>query len=431
MAGQADDLDVLEIAIAGEIAAADRRIITSWGLPVPTDFDYHWGEFGTDHDIQIACELFASSIAIIFLSTVPPHLLLLPPPLNKLGLAPTIEFGKPGAENHLGFFMPTSHIKPRRNLERYYHTMLRFKQVYELARQLLISDMGKSQSVQIRRAIDLLINKRPLSVAERGLQFAIAQEAMTREMVRYALQDDDDSEAASASLQSPALLEIDKDIVDQINESISTDAAATPSDRYVFRKEGENWTVRYGKSENQSFPDLHGMAYIHYLLTQPHQPIRADRLYHAIHGIPGDVSKNLAASELMPEDDEDVPTVIDIVTPVDDDEETVSQYRGWLKRIDEEEARARRNEDPIELAEIQHRKTELIKLIGSEFGLHGTRRSLADPYKRPRQAVSKAIRVAIERIRHVNRPFAEHLDDSIATGSQCRYSPQSDINWIF
>jgi len=445
MAKQSDDLDFLEIAIAGEMAAADRRIIESWRLPVPTEIDYEWGDFGTEQDIQIACELFASSIAIVFLATVPIHLLLAPPPLNTNGLSPVIEFGKPGGDNNISFFMPTIHIKPTKNLELYYQTMLRFRLIYDFARQLLVSGLGMSQSVQIRHAVDWLIAKRPLAVAECGMQFCVAQDSMTREMVRYALQDDSGVRVESVMAQSSEL-RIDGNIVDQTSAIIEIPAPdqimhvsdvnsidGIQGEQYIFRKYGLHWAVRYQSIENQMYPDLHGMSYIHYLLTNPHKAIRSDNLFHAVRGIIAVEPDLIPSVESVIDNDteEDIQiNITDISKPDDDDQETIAQYREWYRELEKEEARAKRNNNTVELADIQKRKQDLTKFINSKFGIGGKRRSQTDPYKKSRQSVAKAVKTAIKYIRCVNRPLAEHFDDTITTGTDCRYSPQSDISWI-
>lgn len=64
------------------------------------------------------------------------------------------------------------------------------------------------------------------------------------------------------------------------------------------------------------------------------------------------------------------------------------------------------------------------------IGPGGKVRKSDDPLKKPRDAVSKAVRRTMQNIRKakMNR-LAEHLEKSIVFGNEMMYNPSDDIYW--
>jgi hypothetical protein len=64
------------------------------------------------------------------------------------------------------------------------------------------------------------------------------------------------------------------------------------------------------------------------------------------------------------------------------------------------------------------------------IGLGGALRKLDDPLKRPRDAVTKAIRRTIKNIRAAGmNGLADHTEKSMAFGKDIIYKPSEDIYW--
>ena len=111
-------------------------------------------------------------------------------------------------------------------------------------------------------------------------------------------------------------------------------------------------------------------------------------------------------------------------------EQTIpAEYLNAWKDLQEEGQRAARRGDTTELANVRKRKAEYARFLSSQFGKRGKHRALLDPYKKPRQTVSAAYKLALEAISHVLPDLANHLKESIRLGTEFCYSPPSDTTW--
>lgn len=198
----------------------------------------------------------------------------------------------------------------------------------------------------------------------------------------------------------------------------------------LFRKDNRVWIIRYQQSDLRPFPDNHGMRYIQYLLEHPNMPIRADRLYAVVHGTPSMGENGLPglsqAHELL-----DKSAVIEDVGRIQGDREEAipTQYRKGWEDLQEEEQCALRRDDTTELADIRKRKAKYARFLSSEFGKRGKRRTLLDPYKRQRQTVSAAYKLALKAVSFALPDLANHLNESIRIGTEFCYTPPSDTTW--
>lgn len=63
------------------------------------------------------------------------------------------------------------------------------------------------------------------------------------------------------------------------------------------------------------------------------------------------------------------------------------------------------------------------------MGLGGRDRRLGDEKERARKAVSARIGDAIDRIERANPQLAQHLRNSVQTGTWCTYAPAEPTRW--
>ena len=201
-----------------------------------------------------------------------------------------------------------------------------------------------------------------------------------------------------------------------------------PRDGNVFRKQGDKWVVRFGKSEENYFDDLEGMTYLHYLIEHPNKPIPADDLYYLVHPRPSPENHTGRIDrDDLPEDGSSIVSLSE--TGNDGDGTSLARYQKAVRGLEDEEAQAERRGDPVELAEVRKRKEKLLGHISSEYSKGGLKRAVADPLKKQRQAVSRAIKTALEHINKSLPSLSQYLDDHIKRGTACCYWDDSHTPW--
>ena len=174
---------------------------------------------------------------------------------------------------------------------------------------------------------------------------------------------------------------------------------------------GGGWLV--GAAGSTGFmTDMKGLHYLHALLAQPRVDISALDLSDAVAGHP---QQRLVQSDLG--------EVLDT--------EALADYRRRLDEIDAELAEADSWADLERSRAIQLEREALLSELRAGAGLHGRRRVAGSHAERARVAVRKAIVAAIERIAQHDPELGRHLNDSVHTGSWCRYDPNPvhPITW--
>jgi hypothetical protein len=111
------------------------------------------------------------------------------------------------------------------------------------------------------------------------------------------------------------------------------------------------------------------------------------------------------------------------------DERARADIRGRLGQLDRAIAEAEESCDHDAAERGRDEREALLRELRVATGLGGRRRGLNDPQERARKAVSGRIRESIDKIRGALPELARHLDESISTGSACRYEPPSPTRW--
>ena len=213
--------------------------------------------------------------------------------------------------------------------------------------------------------------------------------------------------------------------------------ASSPADAgYVFRIEGDIWELAF-EGNLMRIRDLLGLGYIAQLLRRPNVEFHAlDLLAGSIVGgvdLSGDdesgtrlakqSEEQLAEENLRREQPGDAGEMLDIAA-----KEAYGRRLGEL-RHELEDARELRNEARVAKAEseIEAVSKELARAIGRG----GRDRRAGSPAERARLSVSRAIKVAIDRIAEKNPSLSRHLSSTIRTGIYCCYrpDPHNPISW--
>jgi hypothetical protein len=194
----------------------------------------------------------------------------------------------------------------------------------------------------------------------------------------------------------------------------------------VFRREGEFWTIAC-RGEVFRLKDVRGLAYIAYLLGHPGEEFHVLSLASKTGGKQGegDELAEPATEEQVAQSDLTVGRMGDAGEMLDGQAKAAYKRRTAELREQLEEARERNQ------LELVDRLEDEIETLGRELsravGLGGRDRRAASASERARINVSRAIKIALERIAEHNPALATLLTSSIRTGTFCSYTPDSRL----
>ena len=204
-------------------------------------------------------------------------------------------------------------------------------------------------------------------------------------------------------------------------------SAVTVQTECIFRREGDYWTIAYdGKTAR--LKDAKGFHYIAYLLGHPGQEIRALDLVTRIGGGGEETVEKASAEDLARSDSVagDLGNAGEML-----DAQAKAAYQRRLTELEDEleEARELGNEARAEKAEDE------IVALGRELkgaiGLAGRDRRAASSTERARIAVTKAIRLSLNKIAENDASLGKLLSTTIKTGTVCAYVPDDrfPVTW--
>jgi hypothetical protein len=203
----------------------------------------------------------------------------------------------------------------------------------------------------------------------------------------------------------------------------------------VFRKEGEYWTVRYGKAFR--LKDTRGLGYLAHLLRHPAVEFHVLDLVGGIAG-QREEDETSPSTHGLPRGDEELEKAGIHITSLGDagemlDEQAKVAYRRRLSDLREEleEAKERGN---VECAEQAEQEIDaLTRELSRAVGLGGRNRRAASASERARQSVTKTIKAVVERMAQSDAALGDILSRCIRTGNFCSYQPDPNfpIAWEF
>jgi hypothetical protein len=194
----------------------------------------------------------------------------------------------------------------------------------------------------------------------------------------------------------------------------------------IFRREGEFWTIAC-QGEVFRLKDVRGLAYIAYLLGHPGEEFHVLSLASKNGGEQGEVDEleKPAIEEQATQSDLTVGRMGDAGVMLDAQAKAAYKRRTAELREQLEEARE------LNHLELVDRLEDEIESLGRELsravGLGGRDRRAASASEGARMNVTRAIKIALERIAEHNPALATFLTSSIRTGTFCSYTPDSRL----
>ena len=203
-----------------------------------------------------------------------------------------------------------------------------------------------------------------------------------------------------------------------------SDAATSPppaeATQGAFRKEGEFWTIAC-RDKTFRIKDVRGLAYIAYLLGHPREEIHVLSLASKVGGELPETTEGERATQ----PDLTVGRMGDAGEMLD--AQAKAAYKRRTAELREQLEEARERGQPERVDQLEEEIEDLGRELSRAVGLGGRDRRAASAAERARINVTRAIKVALERIAEHNPALATLLTNSIRTGTFCSYTPDSRL----
>lgn len=194
-------------------------------------------------------------------------------------------------------------------------------------------------------------------------------------------------------------------------------ATVAPGSQSIFRREGEYWALAFA-GRSVLMRDAKGLAYVAFLLRQPHAEVHVSELVNLA------ASAGEPASESMDRESAgmrlglgDAGTVID--------GQAKAAYR---TRLEELRAELQEAESFHDIGRSERARLEidfLMNELASATGLGGRDRRIGSAAERARVNVTRSILRVLARIEESAPSLAAHLRRTIKTGTFCSYAPEA------
>lgn len=182
----------------------------------------------------------------------------------------------------------------------------------------------------------------------------------------------------------------------------------------LFRREGEYWTVVFG-GRTSRFKDSKGLRWLRVLLTAP------GREFHVL-----DLPSGGGAGRTPPPSREHMPA-----TRGGHDEVLDRRARtAYVRRIAELEddlADAEADHDVARAGRLSEERDFVVGELAAATGLGGRSRAFAAESERARVSVTRAVRLAIEKIAQADTALGQHLTTTVTTGTYVSYRPDPRV----
>jgi hypothetical protein len=183
----------------------------------------------------------------------------------------------------------------------------------------------------------------------------------------------------------------------------------TSARRGRFVRDADVWTLAFGETTVQ-LPDSKGLRDLHVLVEHPGVDIAAVELLNPKGGDIVVASRRLGADAIL-------------------DDRARAEYRNRLAVLDQAIANALDRGDDRRAQQIDAERDALLAELQAAAGLGGRQRRLGDEGEKARKAVTARIRDALRRVGERHETLGAHLNESIITGSICRYDPVEPVSW--
>jgi hypothetical protein len=192
----------------------------------------------------------------------------------------------------------------------------------------------------------------------------------------------------------------------------------------VCRREGEYWSIAFA-GQGFRLKDVKGLHYLAHLLRHP------GREFHVLDLTAAGHEARTGGQRISPARDDDLhharPSDLGPIL----DEQAKAAYRARLRDLEEDLAEATSWADPVRAARAHQEMQFLTGQLAAAVGLGGRDRRAGSAAERARVNITKAVKIALSRIRAHSPALADHLDATIHTGTFCSYTPdpRAPIAW--
>jgi len=198
------------------------------------------------------------------------------------------------------------------------------------------------------------------------------------------------------------------------------EGAAAAHGQAAFRRDGEYWSIVFDRDDFK-LRDSKGLQYLATLLAEPGREFLALDLAREAHepGQPTDADDGSLRERGLGD------------AGVQLDADAKAAYRTHLHELQEELNDAEAAHD----GERAEKAREEMEFLGRELaravGLGGRDRAAGSASERARLSVTRAIRLALDRITDYSPALGDHLNSTIRTGTYCSYRPDTRlaIDW--
>lgn len=189
----------------------------------------------------------------------------------------------------------------------------------------------------------------------------------------------------------------------------------------TFRREGDTRTISFGEL-TVSVRDLKGYRYLERLLADPGRELHVLDLA----GVESGALRSGPTASQVEGADAGVSAGLLVI-----DDEARLAYKRRLADVDEDIEDARQMNDIGRLHLAQADREYLIAELSRAVGLGGRARTTGGTAERARVSVTRSLRYALGRLAGHHPALAAHLDQSVHTGTYCRYAPDplAPIEW--
>ena len=177
---------------------------------------------------------------------------------------------------------------------------------------------------------------------------------------------------------------------------------------FVFRKKGHAWVVRHNGKEDFILTPSKGAAYLHLLLSSPHQALSAVSMAFQVACVPQQFILGDAGER--------------------SDKDSKAAYRARYEELKEELAQAVKDNDEATKERVREEMGSLADEL-RDRGWGGKAKKEHSYHDRIRKAVGNAIHRAVEQIGQYDKELAKHLQAQIRCGNNPVYDPGEPIDW--
>jgi TolB-like protein len=111
------------------------------------------------------------------------------------------------------------------------------------------------------------------------------------------------------------------------------------------------------------------------------------------------------------------------------DQKAKSQYVDRIKELQVDIQEAENMNQIEEVSKLRAEYDSILDYLSNSLGLSGKSRKVGSTVEKARSAVTWRIRSTIKKISEVHPELGNHFSKSIKTGTQCSYSPETNIEW--